>query len=187
MAKKPSGVVWVERFPTSRLTDALAEGFRQNCEAFLSALDDAGADVTINATLRPAERAYLMHWSFLISTGEVEPSDVPPHDGVAIEWVHRTPNGFPDLAASRAAAAAMVEGYDIAHRPSLASLHIFGKAIDMSVEWDGELTIKQGNGASKAISSLPRSGLNHELWAVGATYDVLKLPSDAPHWSNSGH
>jgi len=165
MAKEPSGVVWVERFPTSRLTDALAEGFRQNCEAFLSALDDAGADVTINATLRPPERAYLMHWSFLISTGEVEPSDVPPHDGVAIEWVHRTPNGFPDLAASRAAAAAMVEGYDIAHRPSLASLHIFGKA----------------------ISSLPRSGLNHELWAVGATYDVLKLPSDAPHWSNSGH
>jgi hypothetical protein len=130
MAKEPSGVVWVERFPTSRLTDALAEGFRQNCEAFLSALDDAGADVTINATLRPPERAYLMHWSFLISTGEVEPSDVPPHDGVAIEWVHRTPNGFPDLAASRAAAAAMVEGYDIAHRPSLASLHIFGKAID---------------------------------------------------------
>jgi hypothetical protein len=80
-----------------------------------------------------------------------------------------------------------VEGYDIAHRPSLASLHIFGKAIDMSVEWDGELTIKQKNGASKAINSLPRSGLNHDLWAVGETYGVLKLPSDAPHWSNSGH
>jgi hypothetical protein len=187
MAREPSGVAWVERFPTSRLTEALATGFRQKCEAFLAALEEAGAGVTINATLRPPERAYLMHWSFVINSGEVEPGDVPPHDGVEIEWVHRSANGSPDLVASRAAAAAMVEGYDIAHRPSLTSLHIFGKAIDMSVEWDGTLTIKRKNGTKRAISSLPRSGLNHELWAVGATYGVLKLPSDAPHWSNTGH
>jgi hypothetical protein len=81
----------------------------------------------------------------------------------------------------------MVHGYDIVHRPSLTSLHIFGKAIDMSIEWNGVLKIKQRNGTKKTIGSLPRSGLNHDLWAVGATYGVLKLPSDAPHWSSTGH
>jgi hypothetical protein len=187
MTRELSGLAWVERFPTSKSTDTLVDGFRQKCEAFLAALKDAGADVSINATLRPPERAYLMHWSFVINTGEVEPGDVPPQAGVEIEWVHRKANGTPDLAASRAAAAVMVHGYDIAHRPSLTSLHIFGKAIDMSIDWTGALNIKQKNGAEKTIGSLPRSGLNNALWAVGATYGVIKLPSDPPHWSSTGH
>jgi hypothetical protein len=187
MAREPSGAVWVGRFPTSKSTTTLVDGFRQKCDAFLAALDDAGATVDINATLRPPERAYLMHWSFVINAGEVEPEDVPPHAGVDIAWVHQKNNGSPDLPASRAAAAAMVHGYDIAHRPALTSLHIFGKAIDMSIGWNGVLKIKQRNGTKKSIGSLPRSGLNHDLWAVGATYGVLKLPSDAPHWSSTGH
>jgi len=187
MTQELSGIAWVGRFPTSKSTETLVDGFRQKCEAFLAALEDAGATVSINATLRPPERAYLMHWSFVINTGEVEPDDVPEYAGVEIEWVHRKRNRSIDLAASRAAAAAMVHGYDIAHRPSLTSLHIFGKAIDMSVEWDGALKIKQKNGSKKTIGSLPRTGLNHELWAVGATYGVLKLPSDPPHWSSTGH
>jgi hypothetical protein len=187
MARELSGIAWVERFPTSKSTDTLIDGFRQKCEAFLAALEDAGATVSINATLRPPERAYLMHWSFVINTSEVEPDDVPEHAGVEIDWVHPKPNGSPDLAASLAAAAAMVHGYDIAHRPSLTSLHIFGKAIDMSVEWNGALKIKKKNGTNKTIGSLPRTGLNHDLWAVGATYGVLKLPSDPPHWSSTGH
>jgi hypothetical protein len=187
MAREPSGVVWVGRFPTSKSTTTLIDGFRQKCDAFLAALDNAGATVDINATRRPPERAYLMHWSFVINAGEVEPEDVPPHAGVDIEWVHQKTNGSPDLPASRAAAAAMVHGYSIAHRPALTSLHIFGKAIDMSIGWDGVLKIKQRNGTKKTIGSLPRSGLNHDLWAVGATYGVLKLPSDAPHWSSTGH
>jgi len=187
MARELSGIAWVDRFPTSKSTETLVDGFREKCDAFLAALEDAGATVSINATLRPPERAYLMHWSFVINAGEVEPDDVPEHTGVEIDWVHRKPNGSPDLAASLAAAAAMVHGYDIAHRPSLTSLHIFGKAIDMSVEWDGKLKIKQKNGTKKTIGSLPRTGLNHELWVVGAKYGVLKLPSDAPHWSSTGH
>jgi len=187
MAREPSGIAWVERFPTSKSTDGLIDGFRQRCEAFLAALQDAGAAVDINATLRPPERAYLMHWSFVINAGEVEADDAPPRAGVDIEWVHRKPDGSADLAASRAAAAEMVHGYDIAHRPSLTSLHIFGKAIDMSIEWDGALKIKQRGGKTRTIGSLPRTGLNHELWAVGATYGVLKLPTDPPHWSSTGH
>jgi len=165
MARELSGVGWVDRFPTSRSTDTLVEGFREKCEPFLAALEDAGAIGTINATLRPPERAYLMHWSFVINTGEVEPDDVPEHAGVEIDWVHRKSNGSPDLPVSLAAAAAMVHGYGIAHRPSLTSLHIFGKAIDMSVEWTSGLKIKRKNGTKKTIGSLPRTGLNHERWA----------------------
>jgi hypothetical protein len=187
MAKELSGPVWVSRFPTSQSTTTLVDGFRQKCDAFLAALNAAGATVTINATLRPPERAYLMHGSFVINSGELDPEDVGPQAGVDIEWVHRKPNGSPDLAASRMAAAAMVHAYDIVHRPSLTSLHIFGKAIDMSIGWNGALKIKQKNGATKTIGSQPRSGLNHELWAVGAPYGVLKLPSDPPHWSSTGH
>jgi hypothetical protein len=88
------------RFPTSRSTETLVDGFRQKCDAFLAALQDAGAVVSINATLRPPKRAYLMHWSFVINSGEVEPEDVPEQAGVEIEWVHRKPNGSPNLAAS---------------------------------------------------------------------------------------
>jgi hypothetical protein len=181
MARELSGVVWVGRFPTSKSTATLVDGFRQKCDAFLAALGDAGATIRINATLRPPERAHLMHWSFVINTGEVEPDDVPLQAGVEIEWVHR------NRAASRSAAAAMVQGYGIVHRPALTSMHIFGKAIDMSIGWEGVLKVKQRNGTKKTIGSLPRSGLNHDLWAVGATYGVLKLPSDAPHWSSTGH
>ena len=187
MPDELSGVQWVARFPTSKTTDTLSDDFRPRCEAFLAALAAAGASVDIAATFRPPERAYLMHWSFLIHTGEVDPADVPPMTGVAIEWVHRRPSGAPDAVASRAAASAMVDGYDIAFKPSLSSLHTVGKAIDMSIAWKGTLTIDQKNGKAKQIDTLPRSGLNPQLWAVGATYGVIKLASDKPHWSINGH
>ena len=187
VAKELSGVIWVSRFPTSHWTETLVDGFREKCDAFLGALESAGATVNINATLRPPERAYLMHWSFAINAREVDPDDVPPHPNVDIEWVHKKADGTPDMAASRAAAAEMVHAYDIVHRPSLTSLHIFGKAIDMSIGWNGNLEIERQDGSTKVIASSPRSGLNHELWAVGETYGVIKLPTDPPHWSSTGH
>jgi hypothetical protein len=183
---EPSGPAWVDRFPTSRTTDTLEDGFRPKCDAFLAALRAAGARIDISATLRPPERAYLMHFSFLIHTGEVDPRDVPGRAGVEIDWVHRRANGTPDLPAAVAAAAAMVEGYGIAFKPSLTSLHTVGKAIDMTISWDGKLTVAQKNGRPKEIASVPRSGLNHDLWAVGGTYGVIKLASDPPHWSATG-
>jgi hypothetical protein len=186
-AREPSGPKWVKRFPTSRSTATLVPDFRQKCEAFLAALKAAGATVTINATLRPPERAHLMRFSFLIHAGEIDPDDVPEKPGVNIDWVHRRSDGKPDMAKSRAAASAMVDAYDIAFEPSLTSLHIFGKAIDMNVSWSGTLKIKQANGSTRSISSQPKTGLNTELWEVGATYGVIKLPKDKPHWSSTGH
>ncbi len=193
MAKELSGVgtaisdQQIDRGLGKQFSRKMRRFFRAKCDAFLAAINAAGGTVTINATLRPPKRAYLMHWSFVINTGEVDPEDVPPHSGVDIEWVHRKANGSPDRPASRAAAAAMVNGYGIAHKPALTSLHIFGKAIDMSIRWSGNLQIKKKNGTKAPINSLPRSGLNHELWAVGATYGVIKLPSDPPHRSSTGH
>jgi len=58
MARELSGVAWVRRFPTSKSTNTLVDGFRQKCDAFLAALEEADATVRINATLRPPERAY---------------------------------------------------------------------------------------------------------------------------------
>ncbi len=187
MPKELSGPVWVPRFPTSKSTSTLIDGFRQGCDAFIGALKDAGANVRISATLRPPERAYLMHWAFVINAHEVDPDDAPPMAGVDIEWVHRKANGSQDIASGRAAAAAMVSGYGIVHRPSLTSLHSFGKAIDMTITWTGDLKIAQKNGSQKTISSLPRNGLNHELWKVGGGYGVIKLATDPPHWSSTGH
>lgn len=187
MAKELSGAAWVARFPTSKSTSTLVDGFRPKCDAFIAALKAAGANVRINATLRPPERAHLMHWSFVVAAGEVDADDVPAKPGIDIEWVHKKANGAPDLAKSRTAAAAMVAGYGIAHRPSLTSLHIFGKAIDMNVSWSGDLKVKQKNGTLRTIGSLPRSGQNPELWKVGEGYGVIKLPTDPPHWSSTGH
>jgi hypothetical protein len=59
--------------------------------------------------------------------------------------VDRKPNGSPDIPTARAAA--IMQGYNIIFRPSLTSLHIFGKAIDMSIESHGTPKIKQKNGS----------------------------------------
>lgn len=60
--KELSGVAWVNKFQDKTSTQTLSYPFRTNVEQFLSALKQAGARVTIAATLRPPERAYLMHW-----------------------------------------------------------------------------------------------------------------------------
>ena len=57
----------------------------------------------------------------------------------------------------------------------------------MSIGWTETLKIKRKNGTEKEIESLPRTGLNNDLWGIGETYRVLKLPSDPPHWSSTGH
>jgi hypothetical protein len=58
----------------------------------------------------------------------------------------------------------------------------------MNISWSGSLVIRDGAGKSETIADQPHSGAgNRHLWAVGATYGVYKLASDAPHWSSNGH
>ena len=131
-----SGVSWVDRFPTRADIGGCVSPFRENLEAFIAALKKAGAAVTINATLRPPERAYLMRSCWLIAHGK-DPRTVEPMAGVDIDWVHRDGSGQPDLAKSRAVAQQMVKAYGIVAEPSLTSLHIKGLAVDMDISWSG--------------------------------------------------
>jgi hypothetical protein len=185
--KTLSGAAWVVKFPTSTSTADLVDPFKGNVDAFIAALRKAGATVTISATLRPAERAYLMHWSFRVAKGGYDPTKVPAMTGVDIDWVHRDVKKQVDRAASKAAALEMVKGYGIVYGPALRSRHTEGKAIDMTISWPKELTLTPPKGTPVTIKSKPRSGGNTDLHAVGKAFGVIKLVSDPPHWSSDGH
>ncbi len=176
-----SGPSWCSQFPTSTSVSDLADPFRTSCQRFLDALHAAGATVTISATLRRPERAYLMHWAWAIAREEMDPYEVPPLPGVDIQWVHDRPE------TSCNAAEAMVQGYGIVFKPALTSRHIEGKAIDMDVKWTvPTLVVAKADGTPTRIGP-PRDRSNGALHFVGASYGVYKLVSDPPHWSVDGH
>ena len=153
----------------------------------MAALNDSGATVRIADTLRPPQRVYLMYWSFAISNEKQNPAKVPLMDGVDIQWVHIDSDGNPDPTASVLAAAQMVAGYGIVFKPALTSRHTQGLAIDMSITWQGNLSIRNAVGDLVVITSSPRNGSNSDLWSAGVTYGVIKLATDPPHWSSDGH
>lgn len=181
-----SGKDWVNKFPTSKSVADLDPTFGANVSKFLAALAAAGASVSINATYRPRERAYLMHYAFRIARQGLSPLDVPALAGVEIEWAHKSASGKLDLTASRNAAEEMVDAYGIAYKPALRSQHTQRLAIDMTISWQGDLKIADAKGKVVTIGS-PRTGQNSALINVGATYKVIKLISDPPHWSVDGH
>lgn len=176
---EPSGVNWCKKFPGSKSDDDLAEPFRASVKAFLAALHTAGAHVVINATLRPPERAYLMHFAWEIARKHMPPSKVPPKAGVDILWDH--PGAVQ-------AAEDMVEGYGMRAEAVLDGNHMKGLAIDMEVTWSGSIKVLDAHGTSRTLTS-PRSNANPTLQAIGLTYGVHKLnvAVDEPHWSADGH
>jgi hypothetical protein len=182
-----SGSIWVPRFPTSTDLGTLDSGFQANVRRFLGALGGAGAQVRITATRRPVERAYLMHFAFLIAKQSFDPGTVPRQAGVDIIWVHPTP------AESIQGAQEMVDGYGINNLgvpPALASRHTQGLAIDMIISWTGTLNIRKADGTIAAITSAPQDGTNADLIQVGATYGVIHFQAvakDRVHWSVDGH
>ena len=186
MAGELSGEQWVARFPDGKTTDALADDFRPGCEAFIAAMGAGGASVTVNSTRRPDQRAYLMFVCWRIANGIINPQDAPSDADVDIDWVHRRADGSVDVAASRAAAQAMVDRYDIAFAPARHSRHTEGHAIDMTISWNGNLVVANRDATKTTITGTPRDGLNLALRQVGKTYGVTKNPSDPPHWSTDG-
>lgn len=180
-----SGAAWWHanqaRFPnSSRLAD-LASPFRERAIRFVDALQAAGAIVSVRSTLRHPSRAKLMRGCWDVSRGLASPRDIKAIDGCEIEWDHGNP------AASRRAAGEMVSLFGIVHRPSLTSLHIEARAVDMTITWSGTLDIEDAGGRRHRLAT-PRNGnANPGLHAVGATYGVKKLLSDPPHWSDNGH
>jgi len=183
----PSGPAWVQQFPTSTKVSDLVDPFRTNVQNFLAALSAAGASVSIADTLRPQERLSLMYYSWQVAKAGMDPSQIPAISNVDIQWVHVDDQGNPDPVASTTAAAQMVASYGIVYGPALHSLHALGEAIDIDISWTGSLTINNADGSTAVISSSPNNGQNPDLHRVGATYGVIKLLTDPPHWSLTGH
>lgn len=168
------------RFPNSASLADLASPFRERATAFVEAIRAAGARVAVTSTRRNATRAALMHYSWNVAGGAIDPAGVPTIPGAPIRWDHGNQE------ASRSAAQAMVELFGIAFAPSLTSRHIEGRAVDMTIGWSGTIRVEQRSGHKVAIGA-PRSGAeNRTLHAVGATYGLHKLLSDPPHWSDDG-
>jgi hypothetical protein len=111
----------------------------------------------------------------MIASGQ-DPALVPPMTGVNIDW---TQGG--DRAAARAAAREMMAGYNIAYPAALVSRHTQRRAIDITIRWKGTIIVKDARGVEHACVN------EHDLWPIGASYGVHKLPSDPPHWSEDGH
>lgn len=184
-----SGANWVSRFPAQSTTAYLTPTFRTSVDQFLAALSMSGVHHHITNTFRPRERAYLMHWAHKIYRNNLNPANVPPMDGVNIDWVHST------LAQSVDAAYDMVLGFDILGlaqntAPALNTLHATGQAIDMSVWWTGNVSVAKSDGVLVDINTMPRTGMNAQLKLIGASYGVVKFiggNADRPHWSTTGH
>lgn len=170
------------KYPNSAEIDDLEPGFRSRVEAFLAALKDSGTSIKITSTRRNAARAHLMHYSWKVAYGEIDPKDVPARSGLNIDWDHG------DIKTSRAAAEEMVNLFGMAHVAALRSNHIRGKAVDMTIRWKDVLVMTRPAPLLAKIESRPRSGQNRELQEIAATvFEVRKLASDPPHWSSDGH
>ena len=184
-----SGPQWVNKFRGSIDPNDCVGAFRDNLKQFLKALQDAKAKVQISATLRPPERAYLMHHAYKIAHNVEDPTTIPKMPTLLIDWVHRDESGEPDLPASRSAASQMVTAFGLVTQPALVSRHTQGRAVDMDISWTGTLTIAPKGAKPRPISSTPRSGENKDLHAIGASYGVIKavFAGDPPHWSDDGH
>jgi D-alanyl-D-alanine dipeptidase len=154
-----SGAQWCGCFPTSTSLDDLTDKFEMRVCRFIAALREGGATVTISATYRPPERAYLMHFCCMIADSGQDPAAIPSMTGVDIDWTH---DG--DIEAARLAARQMKAVYNIRYPAALVSRHTQRRAIDMT------------------ITNAP-----NDVVALGASFGVIKLKTDPPHWSDDGH
>lgn len=184
--KELSGAKWAQKFPGGTRISDLAGTFGHAVDDFVCAMTEAGIKVKIDATYRPFQRSYMMHWSWRIVNDGIEPATIPAMAGVEIEWQH------PTSAASLKAANEMVDALSIRRlrtKPALRSQHNLRLAIDMSLSWSGTVSVMDANRRLVHIDSLPRTGMNRQLIEIGATYGVKKYvggSKDVPHWSNNG-
>lgn len=169
------------RFPNSRSVDDLDAGFQACVRPFLAALKGAGASVSIDTTFRSLQRAYIMRYSWDLAKELIRPSAVPAMDGVDIIWDHG------NLVASVRAAKEMAALFGLAFRPSLNTRHNKGLAIDMDIRWSGTMSIRDKAGKTALIGAPNNGAFNTALHRVGASYGLIKLLTDRPHWSDNGH
>ena len=185
-AKNLSGKAWFSanqsKYPNSNAVAGLDGSFKSKVTDFEKALKAAGVGIKVSSTRRNEKRAAVMHWAFKVAKGKTKPKDVPKIAGVDINFDH----GDDKVSVAKAKEMVGPNGFNIKYQPSLTSLHISGKAIDWTLSWSGDLTIKNKKGENVVIKSSPKNGTNSELAAVGKTYGVIKLVGDDPHWSVNG-
>jgi hypothetical protein len=183
--------------------------FKSCLIAFRDAMTNAGIDIShisVVQTWRPFKRCYLMWMSGLIGSRKVKPGDAKPYwlvmqylihtkrvdaalldkrpcdkGDVPIVWDHG------DDSHSRAAAKALAAKFGVVYSAAFPSPHCYGQAIDWYIKWSGNPAVHKKNGDPVQLcppgTSAPTNGVsNAHLHAVGATYDVVKLVGDAPHW-----
>lgn len=196
-----SGAAWAKQFPASASLDALAPGFREKVKGFYAAMGDAGIERTVHTTYRPAERAYMMHYAWMVWKGQISAAKVPafkPAKGqsqVGICWQHTDADGKFDAKASRAAADRLVGAFALKRTnkvaPALNTLHTPRLAVDMDMKWAARgVTIAEKDGDLVKITTSPRSSMNAKLIAVAKTYGVIHFingSKDPNHWSSTGH
>ena len=190
MAKTKSGKYWVTWAKTNaKNSTSLADletSFQSQVTKFKQALEAAGATVSIDATRRSKKRAYLFHWCWKLSQGKCKAKDIPAMIGVNIDWDHGTED------ASISAAREMVAGFGLAvpprstNPPALTSNHIAGEAVDMTITWSGKTMVAEKNGKKVEVTFMPNVNANLVLHEIGRSYGVVKLKTDAPHWSYNG-
>lgn len=191
-----SGEQWVKKFPASdKLTD-LESAFGQSVTKFVNAIEKGGASIEILSTQWPPERAYMMHFAWLIAHEEIHPQQVPPIDEVDFDtnvstaldivWWHG------NLEDSLKAVEEMLEAFGIAELeepPVLASRHVSGEAVDMRISWGGNLTLMGPGEEEITIESGPNDETNEELIGIAAMFGVIHYEDpeeDAVHWSVDG-
>lgn len=183
-AKLAPGLAWCALYPGSASLEDLAEPFRDHVRAFLAALD-AGVGHQcwfVNASWRPSERAYLMHWACMVANSGQDPHAVPPMLGVPIDW---TAGG--DVLAARAGCKEMVRGYGIAFPAALVSRHTQRRAVDLAITIPPRpMKPYRFEDAHSKVWMFGGTDLT-SLYKFGATFGVMKLLSDPPHWSDDGH
>ena len=177
-----SGVQWVSRYMGSTSLDSCASGFKEDAKAFVGALRAAGINVSIEATYRPANRAYLMHYAAAICRGEANSNNIPKKEGVLIDWAHLDKNGKPNPTAAKNAANAMRNAYGIGDNPvALNSNHTNGTAMDISISNYSGKSMAHADGTIHKISSF------NDIVRAGASWGIRWFGSgDKVHWSRTG-
>jgi hypothetical protein len=162
---------------------ALDATWGPRAEAFVNGLRAAGAQVRIEAGLRHPNRAFLMHYAWGVAKAKYTPAQANTAcrgRGIDIEWDHGNTN------ASRAAAQALVDAFDLVRQASITSNHIRGLAIDIvisdlpsSITMNGRTySTRQGASSTAAAESVAPIGK-----AMGV---IWYGPSDWVHWSHNG-
>lgn len=177
------------------------EDLHERVELLVKQLREQGAEVTLDSTVRPRERGYLMWGAFWLARAKT-PAQVNARARtlerlnrkwgleVPIRWRH--PKGW---RATTEAAREMAEAYNVVYatrRGAERSNHYEGRAIDCSaVNLPRTLTLRAPDGAVRTFDlsdpEQPRDlSLTPELvrW-VEEHFGLSKLKADYPHWDDA--